>query len=166
MAEIEIVENWAYYSLVSDLIRQAQNSIEIVMFDFLLPQKASNSPTQQLVEKMIAARERGVRVKVLLNASPHYPHLSEIHSALADMLRKKLIDVREWNREETLHAKMVIIDRLEVVIGSHNISDAALKKNEEISVRVSNSRFGEKCSQVFDRLWCAEWAENKKGECN
>ena len=162
MAEIELVENWAYYSLIGDLIRQAQNSINIATFDFLLQFQKEKSPTFQIVEKLAAARERGVRIKILLNASPHYYHLTEIHSLLHITLQEKGIDCKLWRANETLHAKMIIVDRTEVVIGSHNISDSALTKNIEISVRITNPQFGEKCSQVFDRLWCYDLTMQEK----
>ncbi|HQB31212.1 MAG TPA: phospholipase D-like domain-containing protein, partial [Syntrophales bacterium] len=45
--------------------------------------------------------------------------------------------------ERTMHAKIAVIDRRHVFLGSHNFTQSALKYNHEVSLRVDSPALAE-----------------------
>ena len=52
-----------------------------------------------------------------------------------------------------LHAKMLISDRREVIIGSANLTDGGLYRNHEAVVRINSPAFAEDCAIFHFDLW-------------
>ena len=54
--------------------------------------------------------------------------------------------------DRTTHAKMVIIDRRYLFIGSHNLTQSALKYNHEVSVRIDSPLLAEEALRYMKSL--------------
>lgn len=107
-------------------------------------------PDRLLIQALVAARERGVRVRILL-PGPHAD--SEMVSistkrGWGELLRA---GVKMYVYQPTmLHTKMLIVDRELVSVGSTNIDIRSLRLNDEANLNVYDRAFAEQMREVFE----------------
>ena len=112
--------------LLRKLIRGARQSIFIGMYVFS-EQKSAAPYSEELIDDLKAAAQRGVYVYLLLYTAPStVDRLAEQHSDRAEELRKAGIDVRLALPSTPLHMKTVVVDLSKVMVGSHNWSEGSL----------------------------------------
>lgn len=142
-----------YYYYVRDQIRAAERSIDVLMFHIALPHQ--DHPTRQLLEALVRARRRGVRVRVLVDRDRRDdPYRSTvINAAAVQYLLEQGIAVRVDRPDRLLHSKMIIIDGDHTIIGSHNWSAGSFFMFDDLSMAVMSSEFGRDSSQRFYTLW-------------
>lgn len=117
-----------YVPTLLDLLRSANQTILIAMYEFPAPSASGRSVLQEQVAcQLESAAARGVYVRLILYM-PGSPddRLHEDHSNWAERLRKKGVDVRLSLPTRDLHDKCVVVDLYKVLIGSHNWSEGAL----------------------------------------
>lgn len=107
-------------------------------------------PDQLLIEALIAARGRDVRVRILLPG----PHI--------DALTVKIASKAEWGallqsgaeihiyQPTMLHTKLLVIDGDFVSVGSTNFDMRSIRLNDEASLNVYNSSFAAQMTAVFE----------------
>ena len=122
-------------------IDSAKTSLDVEMYLFKY---------QTLADELVAAKGRGVKVRVLLE-----PNLSGGNPNLETMsyLRGHGIEARWSTPSRTNHAKFFIIDGKRVAVGSHNWSFSAMTKNREASVLVEDARTTAEFQQAFEQDW-------------
>jgi phosphatidylserine/phosphatidylglycerophosphate/cardiolipin synthase-like enzyme len=55
------------------------------------------------------------------------------------------------------HTKLVVIDRRYLLIGSHNLTQSALKFNHEASVRIDSAPLAEEALVYMNSLCPGDW---------
>jgi len=149
--EVRVLADDDYYPAILDLIDTAQQEIRMVMFLFKMNEKRNNRPAR-IVEALIRARKRGVRVEVLLETSDHDDDLDKENRRVGRRLKQNGVKVFYDTRKTTTHAKLLVVDRRRVLVGSHNLTQAALKYNHELSLLIDNERLAEQLIRYIDRL--------------
>lgn len=145
-----------YVPLVAPRLRAARFSIEVVMYLWGWYAYRSSTLVQRLNYEFLAAARRGVKVRVLLNSDHVGGNISRINSQTAHELQRAGVAVKIDTTGQLTHAKMVIIDREIVVLGSHNFSERSMNSNNETSViirdKLAASQFGRIFEQLFGRV--------------
>ena len=107
-------------------------------------------PDDLLIKAMVAARSRGVKVRVLVPG----PHIDSeavriaSKSAWGDLLSA---GVEIYIYQPTmLHTKMLIIDHELVSVGSTNFDIRSFRLNDEASLNVYDREFAERMTEVFE----------------
>lgn len=107
-------------------------------------------PDRLLVDALIAARKRGVSVRILLPG----PHI--------DSLSVKVASKREWGKllraevdvnvyqQTMLHNKLLIVDREFVSVGSTNFDMRSFHLNDEASLNIYDRSLAEQLTAVFE----------------
>jgi phosphatidylserine/phosphatidylglycerophosphate/cardiolipin synthase-like enzyme len=142
----------AYGDAVAVLLDRASSSIDLL----LSTADVSGVP---LWDEMIAAAERGVIVRVLLDASDWAPGITRGNEEVVAYLIERGIDCRLDDPEVTTHAKLLIVDRAVVVLGSTNWNTYAFETHEQTNVVIEASEVGSVFAEYFDRLWEARLPE-------
>ncbi|HEX68307.1 MAG TPA: hypothetical protein ENG13_04510 [bacterium] len=131
-----------YTGKVKEVIDKAKDSITVVMFHMRYYPEHPASPSNQLINSLINAKKRGVKVKVILDLSEEergrYNNLKT-----GKFLSENGIDVRYDTLTKTTHSKLVIVDKRYVIIGSHNWTYYGLTQNNETSVFIDSSPLAE-----------------------
>lgn len=108
-------------------------------------------PDELLIEAIVAARRRGVRVRVVLPG----PHI--------DSEAVRIASKREWGpllregveihlyQPTMLHTKMLIVDTELVSVGSTNFDLRSFRLNDEASLNVFDAGFAAAMTTVFER---------------
>jgi phosphatidylserine/phosphatidylglycerophosphate/cardiolipin synthase-like enzyme len=141
---------------VVDMLSSANETIRI-------EQPTLGSLNGSLVSAVLAAAERGVRVRILLDGAWY---VAEDNRKLVDRLdalasRRDLpIEARvvaPRGRFEKIHAKGVVVDERRALVGSLNWNDNALHENREVAVLLEGEAAGAYYARVFDADWRGAW---------
>jgi cardiolipin synthase A/B len=107
-------------------------------------------PDRLVIRALLAARARGVRVRVLL-PGPH------IDSELVRISSKRLwgellragVEIYEY-QPTMLHNKLMVVDREMVSVGSTNFDIRSFRLNDEASLNLYDRAFAERMTAVFE----------------
>ncbi len=110
---------------IGRLIAQAESSIYV---------QAYGITSNGIVNRLIAAHNRGLHVRVLLDKS----NLTDKYSQISQ-LKKSGIDVSIDRVPGIAHNKVMIIDNKIVITGSFNFTNAADKRNAENVIIINNA---------------------------
>ena len=138
-----------YYVTLLDAIRTAQKRIWLTAAYFV--------PTDEQLYALIAAKRRGVDVRIL---APDQGDslLSTVmqHAAYPDLLKAGIRVFETHN--EVLHSKTVIVDGVWTVIGSSNFDHRSVVFNDEADVVIVGRDTGEQLEKLFEQD-CAKATE-------
>jgi phosphatidylserine/phosphatidylglycerophosphate/cardiolipin synthase-like enzyme len=131
-----LLKNQAYFPALIKVIDAAQN--EIIMSFFLFKAGVHRDSYPDIIaEHLGEAVKRGVKIKIILeNSGGRDQHLDSDNRQTKDILERKGMEVYWDSPKKTTHTKLVVIDQSIVFLGSHNLTQSALKYNNELSVKM------------------------------
>ena len=132
-------QSLTYEHCISPLIKNAKTSIYIPIFYL-----THHALTQQL----ITAHQRGVDVKIILDASA-----AKNKYSTHQRLREAGIEVKVENFGGKMHAKSMIIDNRYIISGSMNFTKAGEEKNDENTIIIENATLAKAYKEYFFALW-------------
>ncbi len=126
-------------NILIDMISRANESIHVMIYGFTL---------DALADALIRAAERGVDVKVLIEAESTGWKGSEHEKLIAHG-----VDVKLDSNPDLMHHKVMIIDGRIVITGSYNWTWSAEKNNDENILVVEDPEAAAIYEREFQRLW-------------
>ncbi len=151
-ADVIPLPNRDYVPKIHQAFKNAKKSIHVAMFTMRYYPDYPNDANSIIIGDLIAAKKRGVDVKVILDASTWNISNTVQNKRMGDSLSRAGIDVYYDPLNVTTHDKMIIIDSEIVIVGSHNWSYYALERNNEISVMIKSKEAGKAFERVFDEI--------------
>jgi phosphatidylserine/phosphatidylglycerophosphate/cardiolipin synthase-like enzyme len=148
---VRVVTDGDYYDTLTGLIKNAGHRIDLAMFLFKTSPGHSNRPAA-LIRDLVAARQRGVEVRVILEYSGHDPSLNRANQETAQILKKGGVAVFFDSPRRTNHAKLAVIDNRYCLVGSHNLTQSALKYNHEFSLMLDNTALAEEILAYLETI--------------
>lgn len=107
-------------------------------------------PDRLLIKALVAARGRGVRVRILL-PGPHMDALTVKIASKADWGELLQAGAEIYVYQPTmLHTKLLVIDAEFVSVGSTNFDIRSIRLNDEASLNIYNSDFATRMTAVFE----------------
>ncbi len=143
-----------YFDALRDGIEGARAEIVVCAYLFKTLEGAHGYP-ESIVKDLAAAVKRGVRVRVVMELSQESGDLVKTNSETARRLVDVGIKVCPDPRKKVTHAKLVVIDRRYLFVGSHNLTQSALKYNHETSVWIDSLPLAAEALDYLDSL-CEE----------
>jgi len=150
-ARLTFLPNTTYGPALLAALQRAKQEIVVAMFQCVPGPEAGQRATQ-VAQALIAAATRGVRVIVILDQPPEGDSLEAPNHPVAAQLRRQGITVGFDAPGRMLHTKLVVIDRRVVFLGSHNLTQSALRSNQEASVRIDSPRLARQALASLARL--------------
>lgn len=154
-AGVQFLENRWYYHNLARAIRDAKASVDLVQSYAYhyegrnnraseVPGRPAAKPPEPdlLADELVNAAKRGVRVRVVFDATKDGDFAKEWNErtvAMAKVLAAGGVEVYQDDLTEQIHAKMLLIDGQKVVVGSTNWSFEAMEMNNEANVLVDSS---------------------------
>lgn len=102
---------------------------------------------EKLAQSLISAKQRGVDVKIILDAT------NTRTPSKISQLRNAGIPVKTENFAGKLHSKSLIIDDEYIVIGSMNFSVSGAKYNDENVLIIKDEKLSKFYKEFFNYLW-------------
>jgi phosphatidylserine/phosphatidylglycerophosphate/cardiolipin synthase-like enzyme len=150
-AGITLLKDMDYFPALLEGIRHARQEIVLSVF-FFKTKGMGNSLPELVMTQLIEAARRGVRVEAVVERGPHGDNVSRDNEQTAKRLKKGGIRVCLDAPDRTTHAKLVVIDRRYLFLGSHNLTQSALKYNHEVSVRIDSPPLAEEALRYLQSL--------------
>lgn len=107
-------------------------------------------PDDLITKALIAARQRGVRVRVTLPGK-HIDSTTVKFASKASWgeLLKAGVEIHEY-QPTMMHNKMLIVDRRMVSVGSTNFDTRSFRLNDEASLNVYDEAFADRMTEVYE----------------
>jgi phosphatidylserine/phosphatidylglycerophosphate/cardiolipin synthase-like enzyme len=133
-----LLKNRDYLPALIKAIDEAQSEILMAFFLFKAGVHKDSYPDIVLAH-LAGATKSGVKVIVILeNSGGHDYKLDAENYQTKQLLEKKGMAVYFDSPYKTTHTKLIVIDQRLVILGSHNLTQAAMKYNNEISILLDN----------------------------
>jgi phosphatidylserine/phosphatidylglycerophosphate/cardiolipin synthase-like enzyme len=126
-----------YFDVLRKGINEANAEIVVCAYLFKTLEGADGYP-ERIVQSLSAAVKRGVRVSAVMELSQKSGDLLEINAKTARRLEQAGIKVCPDPENAVTHTKLVIIDRRFLLVGSHNLTQSALRYNHEASIWIDS----------------------------
>lgn len=149
---VTILPDHTFHTALSSGIRRAKKEIKGCFFLFKATESRGNLP-MVLVEDLLAARRRGVSVEIELERDAlGKGSVYEQNRRAATLLSQGGVKVRFDAPRTTTHVKAMVIDGRYVYLGSHNLTQSALKYNNELSVMIDSQELAAEVNGYLDNL--------------
>lgn len=124
-------------------LSSAEKSIDLAAAYFV--------PDDLIVQALLAARKRNVRIRILLPGA-HIDSGTVRHASRASWgeLLAAGIEIHEY-RPTMMHSKMLIVDREMVSVGSTNFDIRSFRLNDEASLNIYDRTFAGRMTLVFEQ---------------
>jgi phosphatidylserine/phosphatidylglycerophosphate/cardiolipin synthase-like enzyme len=133
-----LLTNEKYFPALINAIDEAQSEIFMSIFSF----KAGvhkNSYPDRILGHLAKAVKRGIKVVVILETTGRGSDELSIQNRQTGKLLEEIgVKVYFDSPRTTTHTKLIVIDESVVILGSHNLTQSALKYNNEISILLSS----------------------------
>ena len=149
--DVRLLADSDYFAMLTEYVRFADKRIDMAFFII----RATNSPKNRaglLIKELGYAARRGVEVHVLLERSAREKSVTEANKKSAFLLQQLGINVAFDDSGRTMHAKVVVIDKRHVFIGSHNLTHSALATNSETSLLIDSPDLAEELLTYIEDL--------------
>jgi cardiolipin synthase len=141
--------------LFCDLLSKAKKSIQLTIAYF--------APDDDLIEELLNAAARGVKVQLMLPSRSDVKILLIAARSFYERLMDAGIEIYE-RQAAILHAKSMTIDQCVTVLGSTNLDHRSVEFNFELSAIIRSEEFGKQMHALFEndiryarRLDCDVW---------
>ncbi len=155
-ADVRPVNDRDYLPSALKLIGQSRQSVRAIMYLAQSNAAYPKDPVRQLLQALADARARGVDVAVLLERPKEKfassRDLAEKNSRVKDWLLEHGIPAYQDSVETTTHAKVLVVDKRYVILGSTNWTYSALARNHEASVLIDSAALAGRYMEYFERI--------------
>lgn len=131
-----------YGPLLIDMLDSAEYTVDIVMFQWKWYENEPAHPLQLVNQAIVRAHHRGVQVRAIT-----------AYQDIVDKLLEVGVMAKKYRHRGLLHSKLVVIDHVLVIQGSHNLTSSALRSNVESSMFVPCTHSAKTMTDFFNRLW-------------
>ena len=143
--------------VVIPILKNAKSSIDILVYEWKWYGHQGATAIQQFNLEVCSAARRGVKVRVLMNIE-HYSHpITKINTRTERFLKQAGCEVRMAKIGSRTHAKMIIVDRNILTVGSHNFCKSSFTTNSEVSITLAECSVIVEYCRYFDSLWMSRW---------
>ena len=147
-----LLRNHEYAEALLQGIGNARASIACSFYLFKTTDTRGNLP-RRIAEELVRARKRGVEVTVILEkGSDARDNLNADNRRTAALLGRGGVKVFFDSPRVTTHSKVVVIDSRYLYLGSHNLTQSALRHNNELSVLIDSPELAAEVLAYLERL--------------
>ncbi len=160
-ATVEDISGDKYFPAVKEALSKAEKSIYMVMYFVSFDPQEKTSAVSGLVEELVNAHKREVKVKVILDQNIDFNAWEEIkagwekenkNDTLFAYLKKQGIEVYFDSLYVLTHAKAIVIDEEISILGSANWSSSSLSKNWEASCLIRSKDLAKQLLADFSKI--------------
>ena len=166
VGNVTLLTDGAYFPALEEMLASATRQVDIVLYHLdVNPWRPS--PVDDLAARLAALTPR-VRVRVLLERSDRFaPHITAANRRAARFLAARGVEVFFDRPDRFTHAKVVVRDGEEVLLGSSNWFRPADDRSHQFNVRVARPEVAAFFAGWIDRLIDEDgepWAELPPGQ--
>ena len=150
--DVQLITNNQYVPTAQKTIREAKQSIQVMMFEMVHYAGRSRSPSNLLIKELIAASKRGVKVEVILDVRKEEDRTAKRNRYTGKILSDGGVEVIYDPLDRTTHAKVIVADGELTLLGSTNWTYSALSSNNEASVLIRSKDVARELGAYFNKV--------------
>jgi phosphatidylserine/phosphatidylglycerophosphate/cardiolipin synthase-like enzyme len=150
--EVRLVTDAQYFPLAKKMIREAQTSLEVMMFEMGYYSRHFRTPSNVLIRELIEAKKRGVKVEVILDVREGEDRTTKRNRQSGKILKEGGVEVIYDSLSRTTHAKWIVADGSLILLGSTNWTYNALTNNHEVSVLIRSKELAQELIDYFNKV--------------
>jgi phosphatidylserine/phosphatidylglycerophosphate/cardiolipin synthase-like enzyme len=135
------------------LVKQAKKEICLSSFKLEISDKPRGKDLNEFFDEVIAKLRQGVKVRILFNWHDDRRSVPKTNEGAAHFLKNGGADVRYLKNNRCCHAKLLLIDKEKVLLGSHNLSIRSTQANFEMSYLIPDPETVAQVSAVFEAVF-------------
>jgi phosphatidylserine/phosphatidylglycerophosphate/cardiolipin synthase-like enzyme len=144
-----VVDN-EYLPVAQALVEQAKKEICISSFKLEISEKPRGRDLKKFFDTIITKIRSGVKVKVLFNWHDDRRSVPKTNYYASTFLKSQGVDVRFLKNNRCVHAKLLMIDKEKILLGSHNLSIRSTQANFELSYLIPDPETVAQAALVFE----------------
>lgn len=151
--DVELLWGRDYFPSVLEVIMGAKEEVFVVMYAIGYKKDDLLSPVNELLKALVDAKQRGVKVRVILELARWEDRAKSISNWDAySYLKGCGIDVVFDTGGLVTHSKLVVVDNKIVVLGSSNWTKSAILRNNEVNAKVVSSEFAREVARYASKV--------------
>lgn len=151
---LDFPDSKANFTALHHLLGQAQREVSLLLYELAFYPAYSDSPSTLLLQALVEAARRGIKVRVLLESGERDTRLAETNKLGAAWLSAYGIEVRFDSPQTIMHAKCSFVDGCHVWVSSANWNYYSLAKNVEGGVLILGApELANPLGAYFLNLW-------------
>jgi phosphatidylserine/phosphatidylglycerophosphate/cardiolipin synthase-like enzyme len=150
--DVQVVLDAQYFQIAKKMIQEAKHSIQVMMFEMGYYDRNPNTPSNLLIQELINAKKRGVKVEVILEVREGEDRTAKRNRHTGKILSDGGVEVIYDSLFKTTHAKLMVVDGKLTLLGSTNWTYYALTNNNEASVLIRSQEVARALQDYFDRV--------------
>ena len=150
---VQILNDEKFLIEATEFVRNAKKSIYISTFKAEISSKPHGVKLLQFFQILAAKALEGIDVRVLFDTPENGKHIPPSNTKALKFLQKAKIKCKRLRPERLCHAKMLIVDNTDSIIGSHNLSVRACHYNFEMSVSIPDNKYCQNLTDIFEKVW-------------
>lgn len=161
--ETENIPSNKYFNTALTEITNSKSSITMAMYLVSVIPDESESGPNQLINALVEAKDRGVKVKIILDQNINFASESmdeavsnNKNQKAYELLKKSNVPVFFDTSDTYTHSKVLVIDEEIVLLGSTNWSKAALTRNNEANVLIRSKDFAREVLDIVEKIQIQE----------
>lgn len=150
---VKVIRNEQYIAVAQAFLESCRTTVDICTYKFEISQRTDARDLKKLIQTLYALAALGKRIRVLLNISEKRTGLSRLNENTGKTLKARGIEVRYLPDNRCQHAKILLVDKCQGIIGSHNWSPKSMTENFEVSVAINHAGYLEEIQAHFEKIW-------------
>lgn len=147
-----VVDN-QYLSIAFALVAQAKKEICISSFKLEVNELPRGRDLKKYFDAIVEKIKEGVKVKILFNWHDDQRSVAKTNFYASIFLKKAGADIRYLRNNRCCHAKLLMVDREKILLGSHNLSIRSTANNFELSYLIPDPETVTQVSTLFEALF-------------
>ena len=127
---------------VIPLIKSAQKTIDIIVYDWRFYPDQIGSEIQRFNQALIKANRMNIKIRAVTNSF-----------STISVFKKQKVQMKKPFTKGLMHTKLMIIDNEIAILGSHNYTMNAFTINNEVSVIIRDKEAVERLKKYFNNMW-------------
>jgi len=148
-----LVKDNEYLQYANALVEGATKEICISSFKLEISEKPRGRDLKTYFEKIVEKLKSGVKVKILFNWHDDQRSVAKTNFYASHFLKQAGVDIRYLKDNRCCHAKILIVDKEKVLLGSHNLSVRSTQNNFELSYLIPDPETAAQVSSIFESLF-------------
>lgn len=156
-SDFPILLDNAFLPFATDLINNAMDYIYISTFKAEITEKRNSIPLKTFFNLLLLKHREGLDVRLLINAQQGIKGAPFSNFNIIRLFKNAGLKIRCFPTGHMCHAKLIIVDNLTSIVGSHNLSVRSCCSNFELSYIVDSVLD----TAALKTIFCAKWDRAK-----
>lgn len=150
---IETLKDEQFLPVAKGLVQSATKSIYISTFKVEIISKPRGQKLFDFFSVLANKADNGIDVRVIISPREDGKHIPPTNAKAVKFFAKTNIKVKHLHSNRLCHAKIILVDNIYAIVGSHNLSVRACHYNFELSSYITDLKYCQDLKTIYENIW-------------